>query len=267
MYRVAGLARVAAHLSVAVWKLNVLAPRWSEARRRTEIERWSRKVFTILRSDLQVTGTPVEGDRRVLYVANHVSWLDIYAMFAASDMCFVAKSDIRKWPVIGALATDLGTVFIDRDKRAGTRTANVAIFDRLANQQPVCVFPEGTTTDGTTLAPFRPALFDAAIARATWIQPVAIRYVAADGSRQDEASFTGDTSLMQSLWALFGTRAMRAELTFLPAFAAHGLTRRDAAHKAQAAIANHLGVAIRVRSQELAPRAMQGVESFDLVTQ
>ncbi len=220
-----------------------------------------------LRADLTVTGTPVDGDRRILYVANHVSWLDIYAMFAASDMCFVAKSDIRNWPVVGALATTLGTVFIDREKRAGTRAANVAIFDRLANQQPVCVFPEGTTTDGTTLAPFRPALFDAAIARATWIQPVAIRYIAADGSRQNEASFTGDMSLMQSLWSLLGIKSMRTELTFLPAFAAHGLTRRDAAHKAQAAIATHLGVAIRVRAQELAPRAVQSVETFDLVAQ
>lgn len=267
MSRVAGLARVAAHLSTAAWKLSVRAQRWTPARRRAEIAQWSRKVFTILRADLVVAGTPVEDDRRVLFVANHVSWLDIYALLSVCDVCFVAKSGIREWPLIGALAAELGTIFIERERRTGTRAANVAIFDRLADRQPVCVFPEATTTDGTTLAPFRPALFDAAIARATWIQPVAIRHVDAAGRRQHEAGFTGDMSLMQSLWSLLGIRAMRTELTFLPAFAAHGLMRRDAALRAQAAIADALGVPVRVRSKQLAPEAPEGASALDLVTQ
>lgn len=116
--------------------------------------------------------------RDVFYVANHVSWIDILAMGGASGCAFISKDDVAAWPIIGWLAAQNNTVFIGRDKRRDV-TAHVDLV-RIAMErhQPITLFPEGTTGDGISLLPFKPALFAVMLPppRALRVQPVYIDY-------------------------------------------------------------------------------------------
>jgi lyso-ornithine lipid O-acyltransferase len=128
---------------------------------------------------LRVTGTPLR--RHVLIVSNHVSWLDIMMIAAASGAAFVSKDDVAAWPVIGWLARLNNTVFVARTERKAVRGQADQLRSALMRDQPVALFPEGTTGDGRTLLPFRASLF-AAVAPAplgVMVQPVAIDYGAA----------------------------------------------------------------------------------------
>lgn len=258
------LTRTLLHVAEAAWKLHAQAPRWSEAERRARVARWSREVFAILGIDLDIEGVPAEGaDGPVMVVANHVSWLDVFALLAAGDMEFVAKSEVADWPVIGALARRMRTAFVDRNRRASSRTVTATITERLAAGAAICVFPEGTTTAGDRLAPFRAPLLEAAVCASARVQPVAIRYLDAEDDRSDLPAFVGDMSLHESLWQISRASGLRAEVRFLPVFATHGFDRRAIAARAERAIADHLGVGVRP-NQELRPlEAGDGAIAFD----
>jgi 1-acyl-sn-glycerol-3-phosphate acyltransferase len=140
--------------------------------------RWVRRFLggtaAILGADVRVRGTPL--DRDVLFVANHLSWLDIPAMGGATGTAFVSKDAVADWPVVGRLAAMADTVFIARTSRAAAGGQTRAIAATLAGGRPVTLFPEGTTDDGVTVLPFRSALFAAAMEAGVRVQPVAIDY-------------------------------------------------------------------------------------------
>ena len=137
---------------------------------------------------LRVVGTPLRS--RVLIVSNHVSWLDIMLIADASGAAFVSKDDVARWPVIGWLAALNNTVFVARSERKAVRGQADQLRDALMRDQPVALFPEGTTGDGRTLLPFRASLL-AAVAPpppGVRLQPVAIDY----GAAADEIAWIGD---------------------------------------------------------------------------
>jgi lyso-ornithine lipid O-acyltransferase len=138
-----------------------------------------------------------------LFIANHVSWADIAVLSARLDAVFIAKSDVARWPVIGALARHAGVIFIDRDRRGTSRNQIDTVFSRIAAGQSVILFPEGTTSDGTAMLPFRPTLLEAASA-ARIIQPVVIRYLTVAGDRPRperlrEIAWIGDDTLAEGI--------------------------------------------------------------------
>ena len=120
----------------------------------------------------------------MLVVANHVSWLDIFALHAVGPVRFIAKAEIERWPVLGGLVRGVGTLFIERARRHDTHRVNQEIARALAAGDIVAVFPEGTTTDGTALLPFKGSLLQPIIDAQGHVQPVAIRYRDADGIRR-----------------------------------------------------------------------------------
>lgn len=139
-----------------------------------------------------------------LLVANHLGWFDILALGAVVPATFVAKSDVRQWPVLGWMARLQPTVFIERGRR-GTIAAQVAALRKALNGGHVAMFPEGTTGDGSAVLPFRPALFAAAEGFA--VQPVAIAY------RERKAGAWGACGLQAWVWdgdKPFGTHFVRA---------------------------------------------------------
>jgi 1-acyl-sn-glycerol-3-phosphate acyltransferase len=148
--------------------------------------RWSRQLLRMLGIRLDVCWDNAPAGS--LVVANHVSWLDIYALNATHAMAFVAKSDVRAWPLVGWLAARTDTVFLRRGLRADARDANARIAALLLAGQDVAVFPEGTTTDGSTLLDFHAALLQPAIAAGRPIQPVAITYHDRHGRRNCAAA-------------------------------------------------------------------------------
>lgn len=167
---------------------------------------------------LEVRGQPAPLDG-TLYIANHVSWADVALFGSFIDAQFVAKSEVGEWPIIGALARRLGPVFVSREQRHSVSAQADAIRQRLRAGEGVILFPEGTTSDGNDVLPFRTSLFAAADA-ARRVQPIAITYVALDGTpltpkRLAEISWTGDEGLLANAAAL-ARHATLGIMHFLP---------------------------------------------------
>lgn len=226
---------------VSLWVLGGLAtemlmfPLLGDARQRQVVRLWSHGLLVLCGIRVEVLGQPVR-DGPVLWVANHVSWIDIFVINRVRTTAFVAKSDIRRWPIIGQLVARAGTLFIDRRQKQAVREASRRMQDCLAQARGVGLFPEGTTTEGLDVRPFHSGLFDAAIHAAVDVQPVALRLLQ-DGVRAPHLAFVGDQTLVANLWWLLGARAVVVECEFLPPIAcAPGLTRSDLARQSHAAI-------------------------------
>jgi 1-acyl-sn-glycerol-3-phosphate acyltransferase len=131
---------------------------------------WSLQLLAILgiRLEIDEGGGVVSGS---LWVANHISWLDICALNAYCPLCFVAKSEIKNWPLLGWLVASGGTVFLCRDSRRHAREVGETIGHHLKTGQDVAFFPEGTSTDGSRLLKFRAALFQGAVDSGRPVQP------------------------------------------------------------------------------------------------
>ena len=136
----------------------------------------------------RVEGHPFHGDSFI--IANHVSWVDILALGGATGAAFVAHDGIAGWPVIGWLAAQNNTLFVARNRRGALGGQIDALRAALAGHQPVALFPEGTTSDGQGLLPFKPSLLAVLLPppRAVMIQPVHIDY----GAATDEIAWHGD---------------------------------------------------------------------------
>lgn len=184
--------------------------------RNRHMQPWSASLLDILDVGLDVHGELPDDDAPVFIAANHVSWLDIWVINAVCPTLFVAKSEIRGWPVFGWLAARVGTLFIERARRVDTRKVNDRIVARLAIAgERIAVFPEGTTTDGSVVRPFHASLFQPAVGAGARVHPVAIRYVDAAGMRSAVPAYIDDLPLLQSMWRIAGAQGLRAELHFL----------------------------------------------------
>lgn len=187
--------------------------------------------------EVRIEGRPLERD--VLYVANHVSWLDILALGGATPTFFISKDDVRAWPLVGMLARIGGTIFIDRESRRAARGQVDQLGTALLGHHPITLFPEGTTGDGLTVLPFRPALF-ASVAPpppGISVQPVAIDYAAAG-----EIAWTGDEALGPNAARLLDRPGrLRCTLHFLPPLPPSD-DRKAIAAQAQAAVAAALAL-------------------------
>lgn len=214
-----------------IW-LAVLFPILSPVRQGKLSQRWSRGLLRVLAVRLQVTGMPPS--ECALVVANHVSWIDPFLLLAVIPVRFVAKDEVRHWPVFGWLTAQAGTVFIQRERsRDVSRVVNIFV-DCLKAHQQVALFPEGTTTDGSYLRPFKSALFQVAISQQAGCAPVGLRY------RHPAAAWVDDMDFVQSIWRILALPMLDAELIFCPLIPAQHHTRRTLATASTHAIASVL---------------------------
>ena len=150
-----------------------------------------------------------------MFVANHVSWTDIHALNSIVAIRFIAKSEIRHWPIFGYLVSRANTLFIDRSKKKDAkRTIDVALKS-LQDGDTLCLFPEGTTTDGTLMQPFKSSLLQAAIEAQSTIWPVAIRYPHPNGGANVDVAYAGETTLGESMQKILCQKSPVIELHFL----------------------------------------------------
>lgn len=152
-----------------------------------------RSAFVLMGIRYRKVGDPMRGAGAV--VANHSSWLDIFALNAAKRIYFVSKAEVAKWPGIGWLARATGTVFIARDRREAR--SQIEVFRaRLCHGHKLLFFPEGTSTDGQQVLPFKPTLFaaffDPALRETLSIQAVSVIYTAPDGADLRHYGWWGD---------------------------------------------------------------------------
>ncbi|WP_333737088.1 lysophospholipid acyltransferase family protein [Streptomyces sp. IBSBF 2806] len=180
---------------------------------------WSRAVVRGAGVRVRMTGATAPTATGLLLVANHVSWLDIPLLAAVRPARMLAKAEIRRWPVAGALATRGGVLFIDRD-RLRTLPATVArIADLLRAGRAVAVFPEGSTWCGRSQGRFRRAVFQAALDAGAPVQPVRIVYRDHGGAASTTPAFVGDDPLLASVWRVVRARGLVAEVEVLPVLA------------------------------------------------
>ncbi len=229
------LTRVIFHLCVGLAACALYFPWAGKARRDRYVQRWSRVLLAICGvSVLQTPGAPAL--EHAMIVANHVSWLDIFVINALHPCHFVAKSEIRDWPVLGWLAAKGGTVFLARGNRRELRGTFKGMVAALQAGERVAFFPEGTTAAQGSVLPFHANLFEAAIDAGAAVQPYALRYVDARGGLHPSIDFTGDTTFAQSMLKVLAGTRIQARLTCLPPLQATQAHRRDLARAAHDAV-------------------------------
>lgn len=172
-------------------------------------------------------GARRRGGSGLLLAANHISWLDVIALMSLGPVNFVAKKEIRGWPLMGKAVDSVGSVFIDRSDKRNAALANAAVADRLRQGGAMAFFPEARTCDdGYVTMPFKPALFQAAIDAPSAVQFVVLRYYGSDGLRSNIAAYR-NSSLLRSFLGLISERRLTVEATFFPPLAAEFARARD----------------------------------------
>ena len=170
-----------------------------------------------------------------LIVANHISWLDIVALYNAAATGFVSKAEVADYPLVGFLARMSSTVFHERGKHDSSSNVTEAMIERLNAGQRVAIFPEGGIKPGDRVKVFHARLFRAAVEAACPVQPVMIRYIR-DGRRDPDMTFMANESFAGNIFRLLGRPSCEADIRFLEAMQAQGRARRELAEAAQAAV-------------------------------
>jgi 1-acyl-sn-glycerol-3-phosphate acyltransferase len=228
------LLRALVHAVGGWFTIVFVFPRLTQAQRNERVEEWSAAMLRVMGIRLQVNGVaPAHGP--MLLVANHISWLDILVMHAARHCRFVAKADIRQWPLIGALTTGGGTLYIERESRRDAMRVVHKMAESLRAGEIVGVFPEGTTTDGTLVLPFHANLLQAAISAGAPAQPMALSFHDMQGRTSLAPRYDGDITLLESVWA-----TLRSDITAVVTYGepqrADGRDRRAWARELRAAV-------------------------------
>ena len=229
------LAHVLLHLFAGLAACALVFPWCGEGLRERTIRRWSRKLLAIAGVRVQQEGGMAALEHAMI-VANHVSWLDIFVINALHPCHFVAKSEIRAWPVLGWLAEKGGTIFLARGSRRELRHIFKGMVAALQEGQRVAFFPEGTTSAQGSVLPFHANLFEAAVDARVQVQPYALRYLDDAGRLHASVDFSGDITFVQSMVAVLSGPPVHARLTCLAPLDAAGAHRRELAQAAQDAV-------------------------------
>ena len=231
----AGVVRHVRALSRCVALLLVIAATTTEAallfvcgRLRTQgegarwLHRWCPRILSCMGVEASVRGpvpgaTTASGKQFEAIVANHLSYLDILLLSSALPSLFVAKDEVSRWPLIGWLTTRSGAVYVYRGGRSETYSlVNARMARAFRSGVPVVFFPEGTTTNGSEVLPFRRGLFHSVLRDAVAVRTATIRYelLANDGDVAQDVCWCGDAALVPHLYRLLGFERVRATVTF-----------------------------------------------------
>jgi 1-acyl-sn-glycerol-3-phosphate acyltransferase len=242
--RAVRFTRLCLHLVYGLLHLLFIYRRRTRASQLEMIRKWSLQLLAILGITTHAeyeAGMPASP---CMMVGNHISWLDIFVINAHHPVRFVAKAEIRNWPVIGELSIRTGTLFIERIKRRDAHRINEMIAAALHDGDQVAVFPEGTTTEGDVLRHFHANLLQAAVDCQAPLQPVTLQYRDANGLRSKVPAHVGEQSLLESVCLVLTQPSMSADVQFLPAILPEGRTRRDLARLGETAIASALNLTV-----------------------
>ena len=229
---IAKFLRVMAWVCRGYWNVRTVFTKYSDEQQARAVEKWARGMLKIIGIEVRVKGHPASGP--VLMAANHISWLDILVMHAACHCRFVAKSEIRNWPVVGALTTGGGSLYIERGSRNDAMRVVHLMAEALHQGQVLAVFPEGRTGDGVTLSPFHANLLQAAISADVPIQPVALQFFDAQtGEISLAPCYRDDDTLVSSLWRTLCAPPLLAHVRYGDKQTAQSRSRREWARDLQ----------------------------------
>ncbi|MFZ1084198.1 MAG: lysophospholipid acyltransferase family protein [Terracidiphilus sp.] len=195
---------------VRFWLLRLHGPLTLE-KRALWVSQTCRGILSIVGIRLQMEGTP---PTHGLVVANHLSYLDILIISAEMPCFFVAKMEISSWPYFGTAAKMGGTIFLDRASLASAQTVAAQMTERLNGPMPVLLFPEGTSTDGSSVLRFHSRLIDPATTAGVPITAAAVRYVIQDGTPEEKLCWVGETLFLTHLMTTLSTPGFSARVRF-----------------------------------------------------
>ncbi len=179
------------------------------------IESWCREVLDVLSVRVNLRGeTPPGKVSSVLFVANHVSWMDILVMNACRRVRFVAKAEVRQWPLVGWMAIRTGTIFFKRTSQRELARVTKSIATFLRRGDCIALFSDGTRTDCASVHAFHSGLLESAIAAEALIWPVGIRYSRLDGSLGTDTPIVGSQSLIVSIMSVLDQPATLAQVSY-----------------------------------------------------
>ncbi|MEQ1598363.1 MAG: lysophospholipid acyltransferase family protein [Methylotenera sp.] len=231
--RIYRIARILIHTTTGLTIAAVVLPFIQKNTKLTLIKWWCGGLLRAFNIKVVTFGDlPAPSVKGVMFVANHISWSDIHALNSLIPLRFIAKSDIKNWPVFGYLVQKADTLFIDRNKRQEAGRIVDITAESLKSGDNLCFFPEGTTTDGAGLEgarvlPFKGSVLQAAISANTQVWPVAIKYVNANGSINTAMAYAGETTLIASMHQVLMQKTPVVELHFLQPIHANGQNRRE----------------------------------------
>ena len=236
--------RVVKHFLAGWVTVVFIFPFLDQTGRDLKILSWSQRLLKLLRVDLIYQGR--FPSQVCIIAANHVSWLDIFLILAVRPASFVSKSEIADWPMIGRLLKAAQTTLIERHRRKAVHEALQQMRHKLDKGLSVVFFPEGTTSDGSTLLPFHANLFEVAMptkAKPVGVPesvipliPTAIRYLQ-EGEICFHAAYIGETTLMQSIHTLIASGPLQVQVQVCkPLFSSDFTTRHALSRATQQAI-------------------------------
>ena len=199
------------------------------------IQAWSRQLIKILKIKVVIQGdqTLINSQEGYLVVSNHISWIDIHVINTMKPVVFVAKSDVANWPIFGWIAKMIGTIFVKREKLSDLKRVIQEIKSQLQSQQPVCIFPEGTSSDGRQLLEFRSNLFEAVAHSEIKILPIALSYQE-NQKFSDRTAFIGDMGLIDSIKLIMQSDQIVAHIEVCAPQLAQDSRQKTADHARQA---------------------------------
>jgi lyso-ornithine lipid O-acyltransferase len=206
----------------------VFCPEKSRRHARTLwLQRICRRVGRIFQLEIQAGGSIPAGG---LLVCNHLSYMDILVLASLAPSMFVAKREVKSWPVMGLLAQLGGTLFIDRQRRTHVGKVNDEIQTALDDGALVVVFPEGTSSDGRSVLPFKSSLLEPATLQKHPLTVGRLHYTLADGKNDDAVPYWGDAVFFTHLLNLLSQDKVRASVRFAPVVD-HGSKRKELAQQ------------------------------------
>ncbi|MDH5610986.1 MAG: 1-acyl-sn-glycerol-3-phosphate acyltransferase [Gammaproteobacteria bacterium] len=192
---------------------------------------WHKRILKTLDIKLSIHGTPTNS--ATLFVANHLSWLDIHLIGSHIPVHFLSKAEVKDWPVFGWLASKAGTLYIPRGRKHASAQANIIMQQTLLDDRHVVLFPEATTSNGN-IKRFHSRLMQSAIDAQCLLQPIAILYPDSNGNTVHEAVlYVDDTTFIQSAKNIIATKNLNAELYFLEPIETQNKNRDELARYAE----------------------------------
>lgn len=248
------LARVLAHIAHGLAIVWLSFRRFDVHQRRLRVQWWARKLLHVLGASLHTQGSAHSGP--VLLAANHVSWLDIVAIHALCPQTrFISKAQVKHWPLLRTLVDAAGTLYLERERRRDALRVVHVMAEALQQADTLAVFPEGTTGEGPRPLPFHANLLQAAIATGTPVQPVALRFSEPGHAVSPAAAYTGDTTLVESVWRVASAQGLKATVRVRPPLGSRHADRRRLAEHLREEIALGLEEAEQAAPAEAAERA------------
>ncbi len=221
-----------------IWACGLPFVSWSAALtwrwRCFAFRQWARANAALMGMNLQASGVAPRGT--VMLVSNHLSYLDVIVFALCCDAVFVAKSEVARWPLIGFLSRCMGTIFIERGRKRDILRVNALIESALRAGRSVIVFPEGTTSAGASVSPFKSPLLEPAVKLSVPVHYANLHYATAahESPAAESVCWWGEMDFVPHLWRLFQLTSFCAAVHFgttpLPASDRKTLARAAQAH-------------------------------------